>query len=373
MSTALKALGPSREQMLARVGFATSALLLLVIAPMFLSDFRLGLLAKFLCFAIIAVGIAIAWGNGGMLVLGQGLFFGLGGYCMAMYLKLAESGSVGLPDFMVWSGRETLPAFWEPFQYAWFAIGAAIVVPVLFAAALGTLIFRSRVRGPYFAILTQALAAAFVILLVGQQALTGGTNGLTNITTFFGLDLASAADQRTLYFVAAIALGVVYLIARQLLGSRYGKLLIAVRDAEDRVRFLGYSATRVKVIAFATAAGMAGLAGALFVPIVGIISPAMLGIIPSIEMVVWVAVGGRASLAGAIAGAIAVNWAKSSLSEEFPSGWLYFQGALFIAVVAFAPKGIAGGVAWLRDRFFERVDGRRTPAQPTTTTAEETP
>ncbi len=371
MATAMKALGPTREQLLARVGFAVSALLLLVVAPAFLSDFRLGLLAKFLCFAIIAVGIAIAWGNGGMLVLGQGLFFGLGGYCMAMYLKLAEAGSVGLPDFMVWSGRETLPAFWKPFEHAWFAVGAAVIVPVIFAALLGTLIFRSRVRGPYFAILTQALAAAFVILLVGQQAITGGTNGLTNITTFFGLDLADPGDQRVLYFLAAISLGVVYLIARQLLNSRYGKLLIAVRDAEDRVRFLGYSATRVKVIAFATAAGMAGLAGALFVPIVGIISPAMLGIVPSIEMVVWVAVGGRASLAGAIAGAIAVNWAKSSLSEEFPSGWLYFQGALFIAVVAFAPMGIAGAVAWARDRILERT-GRKQPGPTTTATAEGT-
>ncbi|MBJ7331434.1 MAG: urea ABC transporter permease subunit UrtC [Solirubrobacteraceae bacterium] len=372
MTATLKALGPNRDQLLSRLGFATTALLLLVIAPMFLSDFRLGLLAKFLCFAIIAVGIAIAWGNGGMLVLGQGLFFGLGGYCMAMYLKLAEAGSEGLPDFMVWSGRESLPAFWEPFQHAWFAIGAAIIVPVIFAAALGTLIFRSRVRGPYFAILTQALSAAFVILLVGQQAVTGGTNGLTNITTFFGLNLAETGDKRTLYFIVALTLGVVYLIARQLLNSRYGKLLIAVRDAEDRVRFLGYSVTRIKVIAFATAAGMAGIAGALFVPIVGIISPALLGIVPSIEMVVWVAVGGRASLAGAIAGAIAVNWAKSSLSEEFPSGWLYFQGALFIAVVAFAPKGLAGGVAWLKERFFERLDKKQEAGPtPTQTTAED--
>lgn len=368
MSALVRTLGPTRDQMLARVGFATCALLLLVVAPMMMSDFRLGLLAKFLCFAIIAVGIAIAWGNGGMLVLGQGLFFGLGGYCMAMYLKLAESGSVGLPDFMTWSGRETLPAFWEPFQYAWFAIAAAIVVPVIVAALLGTLIFRSRVRGPYFAILTQALAAAFVILLVGQQAVTGGTNGLTNITTFFGLSLADPADQRVLYFLVAISLGVVYLIARQLLGSRYGKLLIAVRDAEDRVRFLGYSATRVKVIAFATAAGMAGLAGALFVPVVGIISPAMLGIIPSIEMVIWAAVGGRASIPGVIAGAIAVNWAKSEFSEEFPSGWLYLQGALFVGVVAFAPKGLAGGVAWIRDRVYERLDARKTPSQPAATT-----
>lgn len=340
----------SREDVAFRVGFAVCAILLLVVAPAFLSDFRLGLLAKYLCFAMIAVGIAIAWGNGGMLVLGQGLFFGLGGYSMAMYLKLQEAGSAGLPDFMTWSGVETLPVIWKPFEHAPVAILGAVLIPMVIAALLGFLIFHSRVRGPYFAILTQALAAAFVILLVGQQGLTGGTNGLTNIQTFFGLELADANDRRTLYLVVAVVLGVVYLIARQLLSSRYGRLLVAVRDGEDRARFLGYNVTRVKVLAFAAAAGMAGIAGALFVPVVGIISPALLGIVPSIEMVIWVAVGGRASLAGAVAGALLVNWGKTEFSEQFPSQWTYALGALFVVVVAFAPLGLAGLVKSVRER-----------------------
>jgi urea transport system permease protein len=347
---AARRLGGTREQTTFRIGFVVCAILLLIVAPAVLSDFRLGLLAKYLCFAIAAVGISVAWGNGGMLVLGQGLFFGLGGYSMAMYLKLHEAGSGGLPDFMTWSGVEKLPVMWKPFEHAWFAILGAVVIPVAIATLLGLLVFRSRVRGPYFAILTQALAAAFVILLVGQQGLTGGTNGLTNIQSFFGLQLADADDRRTIYLIVAIALGAVYLLARQLLRSRYGKLLVAVRDAEDRARFLGYSPTKVKVLAFATAAGMAGIAGALFVPVVGIISPALLGVVPSIEMVIWVAVGGRASLAGAIAGALLVNWGKTEFSEQFPSQWTYALGALFVIVVAFAPLGLAGLVTRVKER-----------------------
>lgn len=351
LASTARRLGGTREQTTFRIGFVVCAVLLLIIAPAFLSDFRLGLLAKYLCFAIAAVGIAVAWGNGGMLVLGQGLFFGLGGYSMAMYLKLHEAGSEGLPDFMVWSGVEKLPVIWKPFEHAWFAIAGAVLIPVAIATLLGLLVFRSRVKGPYFAILTQALAAAFVILLVGQQGWTGGTNGLTNIQSFFGLQLADENDRRTLYLVVAVVLGAVYLVARQLLSSRYGRLLLAVRDAEDRARFLGYSPTKVKVLAFATAAGMAGLAGALFVPVVGIISPALLGVVPSIEMVIWVAVGGRASLPGAIAGALLVNWGKTEFSEQFPSQWTYALGALFVIVVAFAPLGLAGVIKGAKERF----------------------
>jgi urea transport system permease protein len=283
-----------------------------------------------------------------MLVLGQGLFFGLGGYCMGMYMKLSEAGPGQLPDFMTWSGVEQLPALWEPFRYAWFAIPAAILVPMAIAAVLGAAIFRQRVRGAYFAILSQALAAAFVIVLVGNQGLTGGTNGLTNFQSFFGLSLSSAADKRILYFVVVVALLLVFLATRELVIGRYGRLLIAVRDDEDRVRFLGHDPTRVKLVAYVLAAGMAGLAGALFVPVVGIISPALLGIVPSIEMVIWVALGGRTALAWAAAGAVIVNWAKSSISEQFPSGWLYLQGLLFVVVIAFLPKGIAGAVQGLR-------------------------
>jgi len=325
-----------------RVGFGAAAVGLLVVAPVLLSDFRLSLLAKYLCFAIVAVGIDLAWGYGGMLTLGQGVFFGLGGYAMGMWLKLQDAGPGGLPDFMSYSGLDHVPWFWRPFSSGWVALTAAIAVPVALATGLGLLIFRQRVRGASFAILTQALAAAFVILLVGQQRYTAGTNGLTNMKQLFGYDLDDPANQRALYVVVAVALGAVYLLARQLVSSRYGRLLVAVRDAEDRVRFLGYNPTTVKTLAFAVSAGMAGLAGALFVPVVGIMSPALLGVVPSLELLIGVAVGGRATLVGAVLGTVVVNYAKTGLSEQFASGWLYLQGALFIAVVAFAPKGLAG-------------------------------
>lgn len=321
--------------------FAAVAVVFLA-APAVLGDFRLSLLAKYVCFAIVAVGIGLAWGQGGMLTLGQGVFFGLGGYAMAMYLKLQEAGPGNMPDFMSWSGVTKLPALWKPFRSAWVALPAIVVLPTAVAVVLGLLVFRRRVRGAYFAILTQALAGAFVILLIGQQGYTGGTNGLTNIHQLFGYDLADPANQRLLYFAAVVTLGLAYLAARQLVASRYGRLLIAVRDGEDRVRFLGYNPALVKVVAFGISAAMAGIAGALFVPIVGIISPALLGIAPSIEMVIWVALGGRMTLVGPILGALLANYARTSLSEQFPSGWLYLQGAMFVILVAFAPKGIAG-------------------------------
>ncbi len=356
------------------VRFALVAVALLLVAPAVLSEFRLSLLAKFLCFAIIAVGIGLAWGQGGMLVLGQGLFFGLGGYCMGMYMKLSEAGKGQLPDFMVWSGVDQLPALWEPFRHAWFAIPAAILIPMAIAAILGAAIFRQRVRGAYFAILSQALAGAFVIVLIGNQGLTGGTNGLTNFQAFFGLSLSRGYDQLILYFLVATVLLLVFLAARQLVVGRYGRLLIAVRDEEDRVRFLGYDPTRVKLVAYVLAAGMAGLAGALFVPVAGIISPALLGIVPSIEMVIWVALGGRTALAWAAAGAVIVNWAKSGISEQLPSGWLYVQGLLLIVVIAFLPKGIAGAVETLRG-FAARVPvvGRPRIVAPAAPSSEKVP
>ena len=325
-----------------RATFLAIGFVALVVLPSAMSDFRLGLLAKYLCFAIVAVGIDLAWGYGGMLTLGQGLFFGIGGYAMGMFLKLQEAGPKGLPDFMSYNGLDKVPAFWAPFRHAWFALPAAVVLPMLVAAGLGALVFRQRIRGAYFAILTQALAAAFVILLIGQQGYTAGTNGLTNMKTMFGYDLNDPVNQRNLYLVVAVVLGIVFLLARQLVASRYGRLLIAVRDGEDRVRFLGYNPTTVKVLAFTVSAGMAGLAGALFVPVVGIMSPAALGIVPSLELLIGVAVGGRATLIGAVVGTVLVNYAKTGLSEQFASGWLYLQGALFILVVAFAPKGLAG-------------------------------
>lgn len=350
----------SRSPWRGRIGFGLVALGFLVLAPATLSDFGLNLLTKYLCYAIIAVGIGLAWGQGGMLTLGQGVFFGLGGYAMGMYLKLQAAGPGKVPDFMSWSGVERLPLLWKPFQYAWVALPAVIIAPMAVAAALGFMVFRRRVRGAYFAILTQALAAAFVILLVGEQGYTGGTNGLTNFNQAFGFDLADPTNQRTLYIVTAVILGGVFLLARQLMASRYGRLLVAVRDGEERVRFLGYNPTVIKVLAFTVSAGMAGLAGALFVPVVGIISPALLGVVPSIEMVIWVALGGRSSLVGPVLGALAVNYAKTSLSNRFPSGWLYLEGLLFVVVVGFAPMGLAGMIGYARSAL-DRV--RRSPAE----------
>lgn len=308
-------------------------------APLFLSPFRLDLMAKYLCYAVVAIGIGLAWGRGGMLTLGQGVFFGLGGYAMGMHLKLREGG---LPDFMSWSGVEELPLVWKPFANPVFALAMVVVLPVTVATLLGLLIFRQRVRGAYFAVLSQALAAAFVILLVGQQGLTGGTNGLTNFQHFFGLDLYDDADRRILYLIVAVILGLTFLAVRHLARSRYGQLLVAIRDGEDRVRFLGYDPALVKTVAFAVSAGLAGIAGALFVPVAGLLSPANLGIVASLELLVGVAIGGRYSLAGAVGGALLFHYAKTYFSEVWPDGWLYVQGFLFVAVMLWAPRGLAG-------------------------------
>ncbi|WP_240434687.1 urea ABC transporter permease subunit UrtC [Streptomyces sp. YIM 130001] len=322
-----------------------------VAAPLLLTDFRLGLLAKYLCIAMVAVGICLAWGRGGLLTLGQGLFFGLGGYAMAMHLKLADAGPGELPDFMVLYGAAgELPWWWRPFESPVFALSATVLLPMAVAAVIGTLVFRRRVKGAYFAILSQALAAAFALWLIGRQSTTGGTNGLTDIQGFFGYDLDDPVNQRTVYFVIAAALLALAALVRQLIHSRYGELLVAVRDSEERVRFLGYDPALVKLVAYVVAAGAAGLAGALFVPAVGIISPALIGIVPSIEFVIGAAVGGRASLVGAILGAVAVMWAKTTLSEEFPGAWTYFQGLLFVLALAFLPGGLASLVRKVRER-----------------------
>ena len=342
---------PPGSPLRAAAGFALAAVVLFAVAPLVLPDFRLNLLAKYLCLAIVAVGIGLAWGRGGLLTLGQGVFFGLGGYAMAMHLKLADAGPGNLPDFMQLYGQvDRLPWWWAPFASPYFAIAATVVLPMVVAFVLGSLVFRRRVRGAYFAILSQALAAAMAIFLVGQQGTTGGTNGLTDIQTFFGYSLRDPVNQRMVYFIIAGCLLLLLVLARQLMRSRYGELLVAVRDAEERVRFLGYDPANVKLVAYVAAAGMAGLAGALFVPAVGIISPALIGVVPSIELVIGVAVGGRATLIGPALGAVAVAWAKTALSERLPAAWTYFEGLLFVLVVAFLPGGLASLFGLIRRR-----------------------
>jgi urea transport system permease protein len=313
----------------------------LFLAPAFLSDFRQNLLAKFLCFAILAVGIDLLWGYAGVLSLGHGVWFGLGGYAMGMYLKL-EDADGRLPDFMNWSGLTALPWFWKPFENAWFALPMVVIGPGLLAFIIGYLIFRSRVKGAYFSIITQALALILSIFFVGQQQYTGGTNGLTNFSTIFGFTLADRSTQDFLYYLTAAVLVLTMLFATWLTTAPFGNLLVAIRDDEDRVRFSGHNVTAVKALVFAISAALAGIAGALYVPQVGIISPANMGIVPSIEFVLLVAVGGRATITGAVIGAILVSWARSVFSETYPDTWLYFYGALFICVVLIFPAGIVG-------------------------------
>lgn len=318
-----------------------ASIALLAAAPAVLSDFRLLLLAKFLCLAMVAVGIGLAWGRGGMLTMGQGVFFGLGGYLMAMHLKLADAGPGGVPDFMQLYGTGVVPAWWEPLRSGLVTLLLIVVLPAALAWLLGTGVFRRRVRGAYFAILSQALVAAFAILLIGQQQSTGGTNGLNGFRSFFGYDLTDPVNHQTLYALCAAVLIVMVLIVRQLYRSRWGELLLAVRDQENRVRFLGYDPASVKITAFVIAAVFASIGGALFVPVVGIISPADVGVTASIGFIVGVAIGGRASVLGPPLGAIAVAWAQTSLSEEFPSAWTYAEAGLFIVVIAVLPQGLA--------------------------------
>lgn len=332
------------------VGLALAAVLLYLVAPGLLSPFRLALLGKYLCWAMVAVGIGLAWGKGGMLVLGQGVFFGLGGYIMAMHLKLTDAGPGQAPDFMVLYGNGVVPAWWEPLRSPVVTLIAVVVVPAAVAALLGLAIFRRRVKGAYFAILSQALAAAFAILLIGQQTTTGGTNGLNGFRGFFGYNLFDPINRQLLYSIAVTVLLVMVVTVWHLYRSRFGELLVAVRDQEERVRFLGYNPANVKLVAYVAAATMAGIAGALFVPIVGIISPADVGVLPSIAFIIGVAIGGRATLIGPVLGAVVVAYAQTALSEQFPGFWIYFQGALFMLVVAFLPGGIASVASVIRGR-----------------------
>jgi urea transport system permease protein len=297
-----------------------------------------------------------------MLSLGQGLFFSLGAYGFAMYLKLQASGGK-LPDFMFWSGLKELPWFWAPFASPVFAIAAAILIPSLLAAVLGYFVFRSRIQGVYFSIITQALTLLVSIWFIGQQAYTGGTNGITDLgkAQIFGHSLLSVETQQGFYFGTVIVLALVYILCRFIVSSRFGRVLVAARDNENRVRFLGYNLVAIKVLVFALSAAIAAIAGILYVPQVGIISPSNMGVVPSIEIVVWVAVGGRGTLIGAIIGALLVSFGRSYFSETYPAIWQYFMGALFVGSVLLFPQGIAGTVQQLRG-WLGRVVGRRGEA-----------
>jgi urea transport system permease protein len=348
-------------------GFVVLGGIFLFVLPNVLSIFQLNILGKFLTFAIAAIGLDLLWGYTGMMSLGQGFFFGVGAYCAGMYLNLEAVGDK-LPDFMGLYGVTELPWIWQPFQSPVFAIAAAILLPMLIAGILGYMLFRSRIQGVYFAIVTQAFTAIIALLLVGQQKYINGTNGITEMKTIFGYSLAENNTKIGLYVATVLVLAVVYLFSRWLINSRYGRVLIAVRDDEERVRFIGYNPVFVKTVVFVIAAGIAGIAGALFTPQVGIISPKQLDIQPSIEIVIWVAVGGRGTLFGALLGALTVNIGKSTISSINPDIWQLIMGALFLGVVLLFPKGIVGSaqdaIAYLRNYLKPKTDGQKSLTVP---------
>jgi urea transport system permease protein len=332
------------------LAFGITALLLLVVFPLSLSGFRLGMVSKYLTYAFPAIALVVCWGKGGILSLGQGVFFGLGGYCMAMFLKLeasdAKSTSIqstpGIPDFMDWNQLTELPFFWVPFNSFPFTLLAVVAVPGLLALGISLAMFKRRVGGVYFAIITQAIASVLTILIIGQQGYTGGVNGITDLKTLGGWDIRTDSAKLTLYYVNATLLLGTVLLSTWMLRSKLGRLLAAMREKEERVRFTGYDVASLKVFVFVFAAVVSGIGGAMFALVVGFMSPSFVGIVPSIEMVIAAAVGGRHSLLGAIYGSLLVNYGKTFFSESFPELWLFLLGGLFILVVMAFPNGLAG-------------------------------
>ncbi|MDD3444044.1 MAG: urea ABC transporter permease subunit UrtC [Zavarzinia sp.] len=333
-------------------GFILLALLLLVVFPAALDDFRLNLVGKYLSFGFVVLGLVLCWGYTGILSLGQGIFFGLGGYCIAMFLKLEAStpentaiqSTPGIPDFMDWNQLTELPFFWEPFHSFAFTVFAIMAVPAAIAFILAYAMFKRRVGGVYFAIITQAVTAVLTILIIGQQGYTGGINGITDLRTLLGWDIRTDEAHNMLYFICVVLLLGCILLGRFVLKSKLGRILVAIRDKEERVRFSGYDVANFKTFVFCAAAALAGVGGAMFTLQVGFMSPTIIGIVPSIEMVIFCALGGRLSLIGAVAGALIVNAAKTTFSEMFPELWLFAMGGLFIAVTLFFPRGLAGVV-----------------------------
>ncbi|WP_019937085.1 urea ABC transporter permease subunit UrtC [Bordetella sp. FB-8] len=333
--------------------------LIFLLLPASLDIFRLNLVGKYLTYAFAAVSLVMVWGYGGVLSLGQGVFFGLGGYCMAMFLKLEASDPVstvhqttpGIPDFMDWNQVTHLPFFWVPFHSLTFALVAVFVVPAAFAYLIGVTMFKRRVGGVYFSIITQAIAAILTILVVGQQGWTGGINGITDLKTMHGWNINTNSAKYILYYVNGALLIATIMLCRYVLSSKLGRLLLAMRDREDRVRFSGYDVANFKIFVFCLGAAISAIGGAMFTLQVGFMSPSFIGIVPSIEMVIFAAIGGRMSLVGAVYGTLLVNYGKTAFSESFPSLWLLLMGALFIGVVMFFPNGLAGLYStYIKDR-----------------------
>jgi urea transport system permease protein len=347
------------------------AVVVFAVMPLVFDIFRLNLIGKYLTYAFVAVGLVMLWGWGGVLSLGQGVFFGLGGYMMAMFLKLEASdpestkiqSTPGIPDFMDWNQLTALPFWWKPFHSLPLALIAVVAVPVLLAFVIGFAMFKRRVGGVYFAIITQAVALVLMVLIVGQQGYTGGVNGITDLKTMLGWDIRTDSARYILYYVNAGLLFAAILVCRRIQRSKLGTLLLAMRDKEDRVRFSGYDVANFRIFVFCLAALLCGIGGAMFALQVGFMSPSFVGIVPSIEMVIFAAVGGRMSLVGAVYGTLLVNFGKTYFSESFPDLWLFCMAGLFIGVVMAFPDGLAG--VWnkhVQPRIDRRLAARRPAA-----------
>jgi urea transport system permease protein len=327
-------------------------------SPAALPDYLVPLLGKYLCYALLALSLDLIWGYAGILSLGHGAFFALGGYCMGMYLmrQIGTRGVYGnplLPDFMVFLNWKELPWFWWGFDHFAYAATMVVLVPGLLALVFGWLAFRSRVTGVYLSIITQAMTYALMLAFFRNDMGFGGNNGMTDYKDILGWDVHQPSTRLGLYLTSVTALGLGFLLCRYITASKLGRVLLALRDAESRVRFLGYSVTNAKLFVFAVSAVLAGIAGALYVPQVGIINPSEFSPGNSIEIAIWVSVGGRGTLSGAIAGAVLVNLAKTWLTSAAPEIWLFFLGALFVLSTLVFPRGIVGlfrHMTWARPR-----------------------
>ena len=316
-------------------------------SPAALPDYLVPLLGKYLCYALLALSLDLIWGYAGILSLGHGAFFALGGYCMGMYLmrQIGTRGVYGnplLPDFMVFLNGKELPWFWWGFDHFAYAAAMVVLVPGLLALVFGWLAFRSRVTGVYLSIITQAMTYALMLAFFRNDMGFGGNNGMTDYKDILGWDIHQASTRLGLYIASVSALGLGFLVCRYVTASKLGRVLLALRDAESRVRFLGYSVTNAKLFVFTLSAVLAGIAGALYVPQVGIINPSEFSPGNSIEIAIWVSVGGRGTLVGAIVGAVLVNSAKTWLTGAAPETWLFVLGALFILTTLVFPRGIVG-------------------------------
>ncbi len=318
-----------------------------------LSDYSVTLAGKIMCYAIVALAMDLIWGYAGILSLGHGLFFALGGYAMGMYL-MRSIGTEGvyhstLPDFMVFLDWKAYPWYWSFTDHFWYALALVVLAPGLLALAFGYFAFRSRIKGVYFSIITQALTYAFMLLFFRNDTGFGGNNGFTDFKRILGLPIATSATRMALFVATGIVLLGAFLLARYLVSSRFGRVLTAIRDAESRVMFCGYNPLHYKLAIWTLSAVLAGIAGALYVPQVGIINPSEMSPANSIEIAIWTAVGGRGTLAGPILGAFIVNGAKSWFTVAFPEVWLYFLGLTFILVTLFLPRGVIGLLQPRRD------------------------